>query len=800
MHPVIPLLLLLCLVPLCSGISLGAPKRGENLLVNPSFEQAAEGLAASWSPVGAGYTLVYEGAQEGRSCFLCESDKPDHSAGAMQEIVFDTPIKHPFKVSGWSKSENALGPDYCLYMDCWYEDGTNLWGQRMNFQSGTHGWQYIEYVFNPAKPITKIQYFILFRHCTGRAWFDNVSICLAPFKIESERLISSLYGSNTIEYFARLSLPAKWTASVLRGKEEVFTTGGKGTAVEFSWPGTDQAGKELPGGTYTVRVAAEDDLLGEELMHETPTQTRMGPGRRYIAWVESSMNRVLVSDLPDDPTRALRAEIALAGNEYESFQVVLRAAPGQELKNCTVSVNDLKDGQGHTISARNVKWHQVGFVLMEELSRHPALPDAAPGWWPDPLLPVSKFDLPGGVTQSVWFTVYAPPKTPAGIYSGEVVIRPEGTAEVRVPVRARVYGFDLPIQSHLKTAFALMDGFLEKIYGPLTPELRQAYGDYVLERRLNPDDISRTDPPAIEDLEHYAKRGLNAFNIINMVEPRGERTWVCYSDPKVYTPEFKAYLIRRLDPYVEELRKRGLLDKAYVYTFDERGKEFYPIIKEYFGMIKERYGIPTLTTAKVPQDPEVMRELNIDWNCPVSSTYNFEQAEKCRAAGLQVWSYVCMGPRFPFANWLADDPLVEARVIWWQAYHQKMDGFLYWGLNIWSRKNNDYIIDPERDGPRLKWSITTGGDWPRLHGDGEMLYPGKDGPFGCIRLDNIRDGLEDYEYLWMLAELEGNVEKARAACEPVTTGLTTFTRDPKTVYATRDRIARRIEALLRQRR
>ena len=35
-------------------------------------------------------------------------------------------------------------------------------------------------------------------------------------------------------------------------------------------------------------------------------------------------------------------------------------------------------------------------------------------------------------------------------------------------------------------------------------------------------------------------------------------------------------------------------------------------------------------------------------------------AEQCRAAGLQVWTYICLGPRYPFANWLADDPLVEA--------------------------------------------------------------------------------------------------------------------------------------------
>ena len=184
------------------------------------------------------------------------------------------------------------------------------------------------------------------------------------------------------------------------------------------------------------------------------------------------------------------------------------------------------------------------------------------------------------------------------------------------------------------------------------------------------------------------------------------------------------------------------------------------------------------------------------WICPLTPRYTIAEADRCRAAGQQVWAYVCLGPRYPYANWLADFPLVESRVIWWQAYQQQMDGFLYWGLNIWGRENNNYIIDPENDGPKLKWSITTGGNHDWLHGDGELLYPGKDGPFGCIRLDNIRDGIEDYEYLWLLGERERDVEKAREACLPITTGLIDFTRDPEKVRTQREQIARRIEALM----
>lgn len=89
---------------------------------------------------------------------------------------------------------------------------------------------------------------------------------------------------------------------------------------------------------------------------------------------------------------------------------------------------------------------------------------------------------------------------------------------------------------------------------------------------------------------------------------------------------------------------------------------------------------------------------------------------------------MCCDPRAPFADFLADDRLIEARLIMWQAFHQKMDGFLYWGVNVWSKKNNDAPLDLAK-GAKLSWSINTGRpDWPALHGDGVLLYPLPNGP------------------------------------------------------------------------
>ncbi len=790
MNLLLPGLCFSLLAPLAAMAA--TPARGTNLLVDGGFE-----AAAAWSPVGGGFELDRTVARSGSGSLRCSAGSTDSALGARQTITFDPPVKHPLRIGGWSRASSAdVLQDYSVYLDLQYEDGTPLWGQIATFNAGSHDWEYAELVCDVAKPVRSIQVHVLFRKARGTVWFDDIKVELAPLEFRNLRVLPGLFGGASLAVAGGTTLPAKWEAMLLGASGVIAAQSGSQAPVSFAWAQTQPAT-----GPLTLRLSATDDLRNETLRWERPVVAGTAPASRgYAVWTESSMQRVLPHMLPAAVVCPPRAAIALAGNEYESFQVVLLAAPGLELGEVRVAVSDLVcQRTGQRIPASRIEWRQVGFVRLEKLWQHPRYPEAEPGWWPDPLLAVDHVHLRPLFAQPIWVTVYAPPGTPAGQYTGTLTVSPQAREPTQVDICATVHGFSLPTRGHLKTAFALMDGFLERVYGkPLPAGLRRRYGDFVLQHRLNPDDISRTDPPAVDDLLHYSQAGLNAFNVLNMVQERGAAAWVCFSEREVYTPPFKERLIQRLDPCVEGLRRAGLLDRAFIYTFDERGADFYPIIREYFGWVKQRYpGIRTLTTAQVPQDPVVMRDLNIDWNCPLTAGYRFEQAEKCRADGLEVWAYVCMGPRYPYANWLADDPLIEARVLGWQAFQQKLDGLLYWGLNIWDLPHNDRPIDP-RGGPLLDWSITTGGVHDRLHGDGRLLYAGVDGPIGSIRLANIRDALEDYEYLWLLAEQAGSVETAREASLPVTCSLTSFTRDPAVLAAQREAVAARIKPATRR--
>jgi hypothetical protein len=82
-------------------------------------------------------------------------------------------------------------------------------------------------------------------------------------------------------------------------------------------------------------------------------------------------------------------------------------------------------------------------------------------------------------------------------------------------------------------------------------------------------------------------------------------------------------------------------------------------------------------------------------------------------------------------------------------------GFEYWSPVSWGRNAR---AKPPDQWPAAPWDPNTFG---RYNGDGYLLYPGPDGAaYPSIRLKALRDGFEDYEYMWMLSDL---VKRAEAA-------------------------------------
>src|SRR5205823_5176976 len=121
-------------------------------------------------------------------------------------------------------------------------------------------------------------------------------------------------------------------------------------------------------------------------------------------------------------------------------------------------------------------------------------------------------------------------------------------------------------------------------------------------------------------------------------------------------------------------------------------------------------------------------------------------------------------------SYMIDITPVANRIMPWLAWKYDIKGELYFHMNeAFSRS-----ADPWND-------VTLHGG----NGDGTLFYPGKpaliggktDIPIESIRLKLIREGLEDYEYLFLLSKYQGREAPSRFV-DRVVTNAYTYDRDP----------------------
>ncbi len=130
-----------------------------------------------------------------------------------------------------------------------------------------------------------------------------------------------------------------------------------------------------------------------------------------------------------------------------------------------------------------------------------------------------------------------------------------------------------------------------------------------------------------------------------------------------------------------------------------------------------------------------------------------------RKAGDEVWFYTCLTPKGEYMNRFLDYPLIKTRLLHWANFKYGLTGYLHWGFNYWHG-------DPFKD---------LQSDW-LPPGDSHIVYPGKRGPLSSIRLEALRDGVEDFELLKLLEKKDPKA--ARRICDAVVRSMTDYALDP----------------------
>jgi hypothetical protein len=511
-----------------------------------------------------------------------------------------------------------------------------------------------------------------------------------------------------------------------------------------------------------------------------------------LVGVASSADKVLPREKPLAVAAARALAVAVARNEKESFQLIVVPLAGA-LKSVTLAASDLRAESGATFPRANVACEVVGYV---KTVKRPPYDAPYVGWWPDPILDfLGPIDIAPGDAQAFWVRVRAAKDQAPGEYRGTLTVAADSVAPVVLELRVAVRAFTLPDVTPLPTAITFVPPeFAEYIPNVICGgaekwrALKLVWADFLADYYMEFDSLYRRAAPDFEILEHRHEKGtLRAFNF-------------------GYFTGDSAQNLAAFKPTYEKAKQLGLLEHAYIYGFDECNAEQFPALETAAKALTQAFPeVPVMTTSydqSYGQDTVVK---SVDGWCPLSSVFNPDKAAKARAAGKMVWWYICCGPHHPFANWFVEYPGIEIRLLMGaMTAKYRPDGFLYYSTAFWNDNK------PITSGPFTQWNPVS---WTTYHGDGSIMCAGPGGkPVPTIRLENYRDGQEDFAYVRILEEIIARYEakdgaldeKERAWLEAAKLALTVpedvvkamndYSRDFAKLQAWRNRIAECIDA------
>lgn len=462
-------------------------------------------------------------------------------------------------------------------------------------------------------------------------------------------------------------------------------------------------------------------------------------------------------------------KIYAAKGEYEGFQLVIVPFSIKELKDIKIEVGDLLNKKKKTkIDKSNITLNKVGYVK----TRQPAYRVEYAGWWPDPLLPLRGFDSPvldvkAGKVQPIWIIVKIPEDALSGDYQGEIFIKPVNSYSTKIILKIKVWDFTIPKENHIKVWANPHFYYLKRFYGKLTPKMYQDFVLFMLEHRLRglgragshfikgiiEKDKIRYDYSVFDrNFSLFMKEGMDSFGLEPLPSPG---TPYFFGRAQVHsTKEHLKKITNFLEDYTDHLKERGWLNKALVWGIDEPEGKHYDNFIASMELVKRV--CPELTRVlayagiKIPSEVEGYFEV---LNVHIRGWDHIKTwATKAQREGVAIWWCNNCGTKPPYPNWYIDEDAIDHRIEFWMAHKYGIDGIDSWCANMWGADN---ISGPKR-WPDKFWIANA----PGGNGDGHLLYPGKDEkPLSSIRLEVIRDGIEDYEYLYLLRERLNKLKK-----------------------------------------
>jgi len=501
--------------------------------------------------------------------------------------------------------------------------------------------------------------------------------------------------------------------------------------------------------------------------------------RRWTVWTAPQMRRIGRIDQPIDSNSV---ELWAAGGEYESFQIVISAGT-DEVDDVNVEAFDLTALTGSRIASTAFAFFREHYVNIYRSSPGTGSGNQPlkKGWYPDALIPQLDpetrsptkgrlasfpFRTAPGENQPIWVDVHVPREVAPGLYIASIKVTSSNEGQIFIPVTLHVWGFSLPSSPTLKSSFGMHE-----------PELFDARVNRILlDHGVMPVNINPHDA--------YELQRTNGLNITGLRFWGASDRGTCSMNQAPPPSEFSA-----------ELSKYPVDLPVYVYPADEIDpcKNLFKTVREWAAnMHNASSRIKNLVTmapvAELLQDGTGTGRSAVDIWVLLPKLYDSHQEEiaSAKAKGDEVWAYTALVQDSYSPKWEIDFAPINYRILpGFLSQSLGLTGLLYWRIDLWTKSPWEDVYGFDN----------AGNAYP---GEGMLVYPGAEvgveSVVPSMRLNWIRKGVEDYEYVAILKRL-GREEWAVSRIQRAAKDWRNWTQDSAVIESVRRELGEEITRL-----
>lgn len=508
-------------------------------------------------------------------------------------------------------------------------------------------------------------------------------------------------------------------------------------------------------------------------------------------------NLVEVVDTPD-----------VARGAHADFQFVLHAGE-DSLSEVSLSILPFSSSSVVGIELDSIRTGFVGYVGVGKLA-----PETFPGvvmpkshLFPDPILELSKTGVSKNRSQPIWVSVYVPYGTPKGLYTTVLTVSGKQRGRVftfRKKLVLRVYNVDMPKQELEVANWFSMDSFKKSydngwkyaahnsqewfnLLKETARKLRESHNTSVVISPLQWTNISKIGSTYHFDFTLF-DRLVNLFReagvmttleggfiaqreggwesnfVVQVPEANTAANEYKYSLKPITDREASAFYKQFMPAFYRHVIGTFPGLTYYQHIADEvidANADSYMQIAKYIKKVCPQIRlIETTATPRVGSTVDVL--------VPELDHYHddYESYRKLQNSGHQIWFYTCYLPQGRYANRFIEQPLLLTRLLHWINFKYGATGYLHWGFNRWVGNPYKETIQDQGGGVIL------------VGGDSWIVYPSKTNRiYGSIRLDAMRDGIEDYALLQALSKKNKTI--AYNLCNSIVKDWTSYQLDTR---------------------